>query len=145
VPLTPDDWTASTLTVPYRLVGLRLGVANIIAVDVGATAVIVGADVVHEARVMNRKSRTDFRFLSKNMMQRPFHGEYTVCVMEVPLKMRSSSKLRISHVMGDSLLLDLSQANYYVSLTGQQAPRLSGRSSLVELTKILHGQRGLLD
>ena len=121
-----------------------MGVANIIAVDVGATAVIVGVDVVHEARVMNRKSRTDFRFLSKNMMQRPFHGEYTVCVMEVPLKMRSSSKLKISHYRGDLLLLDLSQVNYCVSLTGQQAPRLSGRSSLVELTKILHGQRGLL-
>jgi hypothetical protein len=61
VPLTPDDWTDSTLTVPYRLVVLRPGVANIIAVDVEATVVIV--DVVHEARVMIRKSRTDFRFL----------------------------------------------------------------------------------
>ena len=70
-------------------------------------------------------------------MQRPFRGEYTVCALEVPLKMRSSSKLKISHIMGDLLILGLSHKQ------GNKRRACQSATSLAKLTKILHGQRGL--
>ena len=76
-------------------------------------------------------------------MRRPFQGQYTACMLEVPATIRSSAKEKSPRQWEIYTFWFVSRVNYYYSKRGNK-PCTCQSFSPAELTKILHEPRGLL-